>query len=91
MPRAVAPRVGCPEVMLAEEQEKYLTCCVAMVTYSDGSVGTMTRWRLDDEERARLAAGADLYLALMCFGRPMPPIQLIVGRPDWASDEEVAG
>ena len=86
MPRTVAPRVGCPEVMLAEEQTEYLTCCVALVTYSDGTTGTMTRWKLDDEERAKIAAGEDIYLALMCFGQPMQPIQMIIGHPDWATD-----
>ncbi len=88
MPRPVAPRVGWPETMLAEEQEEYLTCCVATITYADGSVGTMSRWRLTDEERAKLVAGADLYLTLYTFGRPMPPINLEVGRPDWAPKEE---
>ncbi|KKN88147.1 hypothetical protein LCGC14_0252190 [marine sediment metagenome] len=88
MPRAVAPRVGCREIMMAEEQPEYLTCCVAVVEYSDGTVGTMTRWKLDDAERAEIAAGEDVYLTLMCFGQPMQPIQLEIGRPDWAPDEE---
>lgn len=91
MPRPVAPRVGCPEVMLAEEQAEYLTCCVALVEYADGTTGTMTRWRLDDAERAKLAAGEDLYLSLLTFGQPMQPVTLIVGRPDWAPEEEVVG
>ncbi len=88
MPRAVAPRVGCPEETLAEEQAEYLPLTVAFVEYADGTRGTMTRWRLDDAERAKLADGADLYLTLLTFGQPMQPIQLIIGRPDWAPDEE---
>lgn len=86
--RAVAPRVGCPEETLAEEQEQFLPLTVAFVEYEDGTRGTMTRWRLDDAERAQLAAGADLYLTLLTFGSPMQPIQLSVGRPGWAPEEE---
>ena len=84
-PRAIAPRVGCPEIMLAEEQEDYLTVCVAMVAYNDGTVGAMTRWVLSDEERAQVAAGEDVYLTLLTFGQPMQPITLEIGRPDWAA------
>lgn len=85
--RTVAPRVGLPEIMLAEEQHEYLPCTAAVVTYDDGSVGLMTRWRLDDGERAKIAAGEDLYLSLLTFGRPMQPITLEVGRPEWAGPE----
>ena len=86
MPRAIAPRVGCPEIMLAEDQEEYLDVCVAVVPYSDGSTGIMTRWRLSDVERDKIAAGEDIYLSLLTFGRPMPPIILEIGRPEWATD-----
>lgn len=87
MPRPVAPRVGFPEIMLAEEQEEYLTCCVAQVTYNDGSRALMTRWRLSDEERAKIADGEDIYLSLHTFGQPMQPITLEIGRPEWATGD----
>ena len=80
MPRAVAPRVGCPEQMLAEEQTNYLTLCVAFVEYADGNVGTMTRWKLDDDERAKIAVGEDVYLSLLTFGQPMQPVQMTTAR-----------
>ncbi|MDI7267494.1 MAG: hypothetical protein QME96_05825 [Myxococcota bacterium] len=86
--RTVAPRVGFPEIMLAENQPEYLTTCAAVITYDDGSVGVMTRWRLTDEERQRIAAGEDLYLTLLTFGRPMQPIMLEVGHPKWAPEED---
>lgn len=82
--RPVAPRVGLPEVTLAEEQAEYAPVTVAVVTYEDGTQGLMTRWRPTEDERALIAAGADLYLTLLTFGRPMQPIHLKVGRPEWA-------
>lgn len=87
MPRPIAPRVGLPEVMLAEEQPEYLTVCVAMVTYTDGTQGIMTRWKLSDEEKAKIAAGEDIYLSLLTFGQPMQPITLEIGRPEWATGD----
>lgn len=86
MPRTVAPRVGCPEEMMAQNQEEYLTCCVAIVTYEDGAKGVMTRWRLSVEEQQKIADGADLYLTLFTFGGPMQPVMLEVGHPEWATE-----
>ena len=41
----------------------------------------ISAYRLSDEERAAVAAGADLYLALTCVdGRSINPQQLIVGK-----------
>ncbi len=85
MPRAVAPRVGFPEIMLADDQEEYLTTCAAVVTYEDQTTAVMTRWRLTDEERQKIANGEDIYLSLL--GRSMQPVTLEIGRPDWAEDE----
>lgn len=86
MVRAVAPRLGLPEVMMAEEQEEYMTLCVSPIQYEDGSSGVITRWRLDDEDRRRIAAGEDIFLTLLTFGHPMPPVAIQVGPP-WAIDE----
>lgn len=91
MPRTVAPRVGCPEVMLADDQEDYLTVCAAKVTYEDKTVGTMTRWRLSDVERDKITAGEDIYLSLLTFGQPMQPITMEIGRPEWAEQETSDG
>lgn len=38
----------------------------------------MTRWFFTPEARAAVAAGADLYLELLTFGKPMQPILLSV-------------
>lgn len=47
----------------------------------------VTRWRLTDEERARVVAGDDLFLTLLTFGSPMQPISMTVGPPEWAPGE----
>lgn len=85
--RMRAPRMGAfPEITIAEEQEEYapLTAApVTFVTFSDGSKAVVSRWTFTDEERARIAAGDDLYVTLLTFGRRMQPISLTVGVPDF--------
>lgn len=39
----------------------------------------ISRWHLDEEERARVAAGADLYVWTHTNWRPMQPIALAIG------------
>lgn len=86
--RPVAPRVGLPEVTIAEEQLQYSPLVASPVRYEDGTQTMLTRWRLDDEERAKIAAGEDLYIELLTFGGPMQPIAMRIGRPEWAEPEE---
>ena len=81
--RPVAPRTGAPEVTIAEEQEEYMPITAGVYEYGNGTRALLTRWRLDDDERARIAAGEDLYLMLLTFGRPMQPVSLRVGPGDW--------
>lgn len=38
-------------------------------------------WEPSSEERAAIAAGANIYLSVFS-GRTQPPVGLIVGRPD---------
>lgn len=71
--------------MLAEDQTEYKTLCAASVTFSDGAQAMVTRWRLTDEERARVAAGEDLFVTMLTFGKPLQPILPEIGRPEWAS------
>lgn len=42
----------------------------------------ITRWTLTAEERARVAAGEDLYLTIWSHG-PINPVHLSVGVCDW--------
>lgn len=74
--RSVAPRTGAPEVSIAQGQEEYLELTGAV--HHGGEV-LVTRWRFSDEDRARVAAGEDLYLAHLTFGGPFQPIIVQVG------------
>lgn len=89
--RPVAPRVGLPEVMIAEEQEEYLPLAGAPLEFDDGTKGMLTRWTFTPEERQAIAEGKDLYLILFTFGQPMQPVHLEVGPPSWATPEAAAG
>lgn len=40
----------------------------------------ITRWKLSDEERAAVAAGADLWCAISTFNQPLQPIALSFTR-----------
>jgi hypothetical protein len=40
----------------------------------------VSRWKLDDEERSRIAQGADILLTQMIFDGPYNPIQMEVSE-----------
>lgn len=75
----VAPRTGAPELTLAEEQEEYLPLTVACYETDRGSPALLSRWRLSDEDRERIAAGEDVYLLVVTGGAPMQPVAVQVG------------
>ena len=78
--RSVAPRTGAPEVTIAEDQHEYKTLVGAKY---DDPPAMLTRWRLDDGERARIASGEDLYIGVLTFGGPFPPLNVQVGPDGW--------
>lgn len=79
--RSVAPRIGYPEVTLAEDQHEFYALTAALVPYEDGTVGVATRWRLSDDERSAIAGGEDVFLILQTAdGRPQP-VAISVGNP----------
>ncbi len=51
------------QVVYAEDQPEYLV---------------LSRWPLTSEQRAAIAAGADIYLELLTFNRPLQPIVMFV-------------
>jgi hypothetical protein len=81
----VRPRVQAPTVSVAEEQGEYKTLVAARVTNAlYGAIPgadhntLLLCFRPDDAERAALAAGDDLYVALLTFGGPLQPV-LVLG------------
>lgn len=65
--RPIAPRIeGAEEITIAEEQHEYMPITAAYVTFPDGVTARVCRWTFTAEERARIAAGEDIY-----FGTPV--------------------
>lgn len=61
--RAVAPRLdGLHEVTLAEDQHEFLSIVAGVIDYPNGARWWVTRWRLSDEGREKVARGEDVYL-----------------------------
>jgi hypothetical protein len=54
--------------------EQCAPLAITRVTYSDGVPGVWSYWRLTDEERAAIAAGALVRVA--AIGRTHPPLHL---------------
>jgi hypothetical protein len=88
---SVAPRTGPDEVNVAEEQHEYrqLVAAPYMHTYAERlppAYTLLTRWRFTPEDRVQVAAGEDLYLAVLTFGNPLQPLNIQVGPSsptDW--------
>lgn len=76
--RPIAPRiVGLEEVHI--DGEKYKLLPAAYGETDTGNRSIVTRWRLSDEERARVAAGEDVFLCVI--GERIQPLQMHVGWP----------
>lgn len=76
--RPIAPRTGEREITLAEEQHDYQPI-TAVVRVREPGVSLVTRWTMTPEERAKVAAGEDIYVELLTFGGPMQPVVVSVG------------
>ncbi|HKB54416.1 MAG TPA: hypothetical protein VKD22_10470 [Ramlibacter sp.] len=89
--RMIAPRTGAREITLAEDQLEYSTLTVAV--YNDkGTPGVgprvlVSRWTLTPEERAQVAAGEDVFVALQTGPTPMQPIIVDIGARRWTAPE----
>lgn len=88
--RMIAPRTGAPEITVAEDQEEYMPITVALYDHPDGVRTILARFTFSAEERAAIAAGADVYFGQLNFGGPMTPINACVGAGDWTVPPEEA-
>lgn len=79
---AVSPQTGAPEIVLAENQPEYQNLPVAVYDAEGGPV-LVSRWKFTEEERARIAAGEDLTLAVWTHGHLFQPVLLQVGQEGW--------
>ena len=68
------------EIVLGKDQPEYTP--LPAVYLNAPTVPMVTRWRPADEERAAIAAGADLVFTQLTFGMPFQPVHLQVTMPD---------
>lgn len=80
--RTIAPRTGAPEVTIGEEQEEFLPVTVALYE-NNGAPLVLTRWTLTADERKRVGAGEDIYIAQRCDSTQMTPLHATVGPAEW--------
>jgi hypothetical protein len=67
------------EIVLGKDQPEYLP--LPAVYLNTATVPMVTRWRFTDEERAAIAAGADVVMTQLTFGQPFQPVHLQVTMP----------
>jgi hypothetical protein len=68
----VLPGYNVNEVLFAENQPEYMQLPAVRVESPEHQV--LTRWQLSDEDRQRVAQGADVYLWVSTFGMPLQPV-----------------
>jgi hypothetical protein len=72
----VLPGYDVAEVVFAKDQPEYMQLPAVRVESPEAPV--LTRWELSDEDRKKIAAGADIYLWVTTFGRALQPVALQV-------------
>ncbi len=74
------------EVVFAEDQPQYQP--LPAIRAPHGTI--LTRWRFTEDERKQIATGADLYLEILTFNRPLQPLKFYVGgEPDVEFKEDL--
>lgn len=76
-------------VTWAQDQPQYLPLSSLRLEGPEGRV--ITRWTFTPEERARIAAGEDLYLETLTFREKLQPLRPSVGMPDYCPADLPAG
>lgn len=79
--RPIAPATGAPERTLTAPGQGDLPVAL----YEDPTNGgvALMRWTLTAEERAAVAAGADVFLAVLVGDDDLQPVHLQVGPGDY--------
>jgi len=73
--------VHAEQVIALEQAHIYEPIIVARIMCLDGSIWSATRFRFTEDERAKIAAGADLILSQPHHGSMMP-VALQLAMPD---------
>jgi len=72
----VLPGYNAQEVVFAENQPEYMRLPAVRVESAEQQI--LTRWELSDEDRKKIADGADIYLWVSTFGMPLQPVAVEV-------------
>lgn len=91
--RPVVEGLEAHEVIYAKNQPEYNPLRTLLSNTQERRV--LSRWTLTPEQRRDVLNGADIFLELMTFGRPLQPIRLAIGdnpnaeyfREQWALPE----
>lgn len=75
----------CELVTYAKDQPKYIPLPTVRLKGKEGRV--ISRWTFTAEERAKIAAGEDLYLEQLTFGSRLQPILPTIGLRDFCPQE----
>ena len=80
---ADAPPQGWEPANYAEgQQDTYMV--LPTIRSSDRTGAALSRWRPTWRERLRLALGADVWLEMWTFHKPLQPVRMHVGEPAFA-------
>jgi hypothetical protein len=74
----VVPGMELCEVVLAKDQPEYIPLPVAP---KDDGHRIVTRWKLSVAERLRILFTGNLWLSVLTFGKPFPPVLLETESP----------
>ena len=66
------------EVVYAKDQPQYSPLPVLR----NSKFVVLSRWKLSDQEREAIAAGADVFLSNWTFNQPLQPVRLEIGQCD---------
>lgn len=72
------------EVVYAKDQPQYRP--LPVLRNSQGVL--LSRWKLSDEEREAIAAGADLFLYNWTFNQALQPVRIEIGEVDRSMEEK---
>jgi hypothetical protein len=74
----LVPELQPEEIVYAKDQPEYLP--LPVLRSPQGVV--LSRWKLSDQDRAAIAAGADILLSIWTFNRPLSPLLIEVAEVD---------
>lgn len=74
--RPVIDGLEAHEVVFAKDQPEYIPLRTLRGNTEQGQV--LSRWTLTPEQRKAVAEGADIFLQLLTFGKPLQPIVMAV-------------